>query len=79
MNRLIVWFLQKFPAPDRRAIYRAALGDLNHVRRRAEMLRRGHEREEDGALPDRRPEAETSCEGRRRPGDKDMPKLRQAV
>ena len=39
MNRLIVWFLQKFPAPDRRAIYRAALGDLNHVRRREFLMR----------------------------------------
>ena len=39
MSRLIVWFLQKFPAPDRRAIYRAALGDLNHVRRREFLMR----------------------------------------
>jgi hypothetical protein len=39
MNRLIVWFLQKFPAPDRRAIYRAGLDDLPRVHRRDFLLR----------------------------------------
>ena len=34
MSRLIVWFLQRIPAPERRAIYRAALKDLAPVRRR---------------------------------------------
>ncbi len=38
MNRLIVWLLQRIPAPDRRAIYRAALSDLNHVRRREFLM-----------------------------------------
>ena len=39
MSRLIIWFLQKFPAPERRAIYREALGDLNHIRRREFLMR----------------------------------------
>lgn len=34
MNNVIIWWLRRIPAPERRAIFRAALGDLNHVRRR---------------------------------------------
>jgi hypothetical protein len=34
MSKLIIWFLQRIPAPERRAIYRAALKDLAPVRRR---------------------------------------------
>lgn len=34
MNSIIIWWLQRLPAPERRAIYRAALKDLAPVRRR---------------------------------------------
>lgn len=38
MNRLIVWFLQRFPFPDRLSIYRAGLADLNPDQRREFLL-----------------------------------------
>jgi len=34
MRRILVWALRRIPAPERRAIYRAALKDLAPVRRR---------------------------------------------
>ena len=39
MNSIIIWWLQRLPAPERRAIYREALSDLNHFRRREFLLK----------------------------------------
>ena len=39
MRRILVWALRRIPAQERLSIYRAALGDLNHVRRREFLMR----------------------------------------
>ena len=39
MRRILVWALRRIPAQERRGIYRAGLGDLNHVRRREFLMR----------------------------------------